>query len=44
MRIEHDLLGQKSIPDDAYYGVQTARAMENFHISRVFLSPKRRHN
>ena len=38
MRIEHDLLGEKSIPDDAYYGVQTARAMENFHISGVPLS------
>jgi len=38
MRIEHDLLGQKSIPDNAYYGVQTARAMENFHISGVLLS------
>jgi len=35
MRIEHDLLGEKSIPDDAYYGVQTARALENFHISGV---------
>jgi len=38
MRIEHDLLGKKEIPDDAYYGVQTARAMENFHISGVPLS------
>ena len=38
MRTEHDLLGEKSIPDDAYYGVQTARAMENFHISGVPLS------
>jgi aspartate ammonia-lyase len=38
MRIEHDLLGDKQIPDDAYYGVQTARAMENFHISGVPLS------
>jgi len=38
MRIEHDLLGKKSIPDDAYYGVQSARAMENFHISGVPLS------
>ena len=27
MRIEHDLLGEKSIPDDVYYGVQTARAL-----------------
>jgi aspartate ammonia-lyase len=35
MRIEHDLLGEKEIPDDAYYGVQTARALENFKISGV---------
>jgi aspartate ammonia-lyase len=34
-RVEHDLLGEKSIPADAYYGVQTARALENFHISGV---------
>jgi len=34
-RIEHDLLGKKAIPADAYYGVQTARALENFHISGV---------
>ncbi len=38
MRIEHDLLGDKAIPDDAYYGVQTARALENFHISGVPIS------
>ena len=38
MRLEHDLLGEKSIPDDAYYGVQSARAMENFHISGVPIS------
>ena len=38
MRIEHDLLGEKTIPDDAYYGVQTARALENFHISGVPIS------
>jgi aspartate ammonia-lyase len=36
-RIEHDLLGEKPIPRDAYYGVQTARALENFHISGVEL-------
>jgi aspartate ammonia-lyase len=36
-RIEHDLLGDKEIPSDAYYGVQTARALENFHISGVEL-------
>jgi aspartate ammonia-lyase len=38
MRIERDLLGEKAIPDDVYYGVQTARALENFHISGVSIS------
>ncbi|MCU0365321.1 MAG: aspartate ammonia-lyase [Ignavibacteriaceae bacterium] len=32
-RTEHDLLGEKQIPNDAYYGVQTMRALENFQIS-----------
>ncbi|MBS0196746.1 MAG: aspartate ammonia-lyase [Planctomycetes bacterium] len=36
-RIEHDLLGEKAIPASAYYGVQSARAMENFAISGVKL-------
>ena len=36
-RLEHDLLGDKAIPADAYYGVQTARALENFQISGVEL-------
>ncbi|MCX6552251.1 MAG: lyase family protein, partial [Acidobacteria bacterium] len=36
-RTEHDLLGNKEVPADAYYGVQTARALENFHISGVEL-------
>ena len=34
-RMEKDLLGEKAIPADAYYGVQTARALENFQISGV---------
>jgi aspartate ammonia-lyase len=34
-RTEKDLLGDKQIPADAYYGVQTARALENFQISGV---------
>ena len=34
-RTEHDLLGDKQVPADAYYGVQTARALENFQISGV---------
>ena len=37
VRIEHDLLGNKEVPADAYYGVQAARALENFHISGVEL-------
>jgi aspartate ammonia-lyase len=32
-RIESDLLGELQVPKDAYYGVQTQRAIENFHIS-----------
>ena len=34
-RIEHDLLGKKPVPADAYYVIQTARALENFNISGV---------
>ncbi|MEU2774558.1 aspartate ammonia-lyase [Streptomyces sp. NPDC007162] len=32
-RIEHDLLGEKEVPADAYYGVHTVRAVENFAIT-----------
>jgi aspartate ammonia-lyase len=32
-RTEHDLLGEKQVPADAYYGIQTLRALENFQIS-----------
>src|SRR5262244_3163210 len=34
-RTEKDLLGEKEIPADAYYGVQTARALENFQLSGI---------
>src|SRR6476659_7621462 len=34
-RTEKDLLGEKQIPNNAYYGVQTARALENFQVSGV---------
>src|SRR5215471_8673354 len=34
-RTEHDLLGDKQIDTSAYYGVQTARALENFQVSGV---------
>ena len=32
-RTESDLLGSKEVPEEALYGVQTTRAIENFHIS-----------
>jgi len=32
-RIEHDLLGDREVPADAYYGVHTLRAIENFPIT-----------
>ncbi|QCL96303.1 aspartate ammonia-lyase [Agrobacterium tumefaciens] len=34
-RKEHDLLGTKEIPADVYWGVHTARAVENFKITGV---------
>ena len=36
-RIENDLLGNLNVPLNAYYGIQTQRAIENFHISGVKL-------
>ncbi len=33
MRIEKDFLGEKEVPVDAYYGIQTLRAVENFPIT-----------
>ncbi|MGQ0540018.1 MAG: aspartate ammonia-lyase [Gemmatimonadaceae bacterium] len=36
-RSEHDLLGDREVPDDALYGVQTLRALENFPITGVTL-------
>jgi len=37
-RIEHDLLGDKKVPADAYYGVHTLRAVENFPITGTPIS------
>lgn len=39
MRTEKDSLGQIKIPDNAYYGAQTARAKNNFQISLI-IAPK----
>ncbi|MDU4877224.1 MAG: aspartate ammonia-lyase [Veillonella dispar] len=33
MRKEHDFLGELEVADELYYGVQTIRALENFHIT-----------
>ena len=35
MRIESDFLGEKELPDGAYYGIQTLRALENFSVTNV---------
>lgn len=37
-RIEHDFLGEKEIPNNLYYGVQTLRAKENFDITGIPIS------
>lgn len=34
-RLEHDLLGELPIDDNAYYGIHTARAMKNFAITGI---------
>lgn len=38
MRVEKDFLGIKEVPGEAYYGVQTLRAVENFPITGYKLS------
>src|SRR5262245_9980821 len=37
-RTERDLLGPKEVPASAYYGVQTARALENFQLSGIAIN------
>ena len=37
-REEHDLLGERLVPYEYYYGIQTMRAMENFNISGVTIN------
>jgi len=38
LRREHDLLGERTLSDDLYYGVQTLRAVENFPITGISIS------
>ncbi|MBF8283551.1 MAG: Aspartate ammonia-lyase [Anaerolineales bacterium] len=37
-RLEHDLLGERAVPADAYYGIHTLRALENFPITGTPIS------
>ncbi len=37
-RQEKDLLGERSVPEEAYYGIQTLRGLENFNISGISLN------
>ncbi|MCV8156548.1 lyase family protein, partial [Escherichia coli] len=37
-RIESDFLGEREVPDDCYYGVQTLRGKDNFHITEMPMS------
>src|SRR5690606_33172574 len=37
-RVEHDLLGDRDVPAEAYYGVHTLRALENFPITGTPIS------
>ncbi|TXT55912.1 MAG: Fumarate hydratase class II [Candidatus Thorarchaeota archaeon] len=39
-RIEHDVLGEMAVPADAYWGISTQRAIQNFHISGKQLPAK----
>jgi aspartate ammonia-lyase len=38
LRLEEDSMGSRAVPAEAYYGVHTARALENFPISGIPLS------
>ncbi len=37
-RLEHDLLGEREVRSECYYGIQTLRALENFKITGIPLS------
>ena len=37
VRVERDLLGEREVPDEAMYGIQTLRALENFPITGIAL-------
>ncbi|MFP4452203.1 MAG: hypothetical protein ACLFNW_11565 [Desulfobacterales bacterium] len=37
-REEKDALGKRKVPADAYYGIQTVRAMENFQVAGISIA------
>jgi aspartate ammonia-lyase len=37
-RLEHDLLGERQVPNEHYFGIQTLRAVENFSITGIPIS------
>ena len=39
-RLEKDSIGSKEIPESVYYGVQSLRAAENFHITGLSMHPE----
>ena len=39
-RVEKDSIGTKDVPEDVYYGVQSLRAAENFHITGLTMHPE----
>jgi aspartate ammonia-lyase len=39
MRTEHDMLGERKVPADAYWGIHTVRALDNFQISGTRVHP-----
>ena len=39
-RTEKDSIGTKNVPEDVYYGVQSLRAAENFHITGLNMHPE----
>ena len=39
-RNEQDSIGSREVPEDVYYGVQSLRAAENFHITGLYMHPE----
>jgi len=37
-RLEHDLLGEREVPAERYYGIQTLRALENFNMTGISIA------